>query len=93
MHRSPSSGAPLPGRPAARAQGQRALPELFGHGRERHAARAALEQRETDPAVRARLEANGAAVVASKSDEYARGLQSEIALTEKLMKVAGITAQ
>lgn len=53
----------------------------------------ALQKALADPAVRARLEANGAAVVASKSDEYARSLQSEIALTEKLMKVAGITAQ
>lgn len=53
----------------------------------------ALEKALADPAVRARLEANGAAVVASKSDEYARNLRSEIALTEKLMKVAGITAQ
>jgi tripartite-type tricarboxylate transporter receptor subunit TctC len=53
----------------------------------------ALEKALADPAVRAKLEANGAAVVASKSQEYARSLQSEIALTEKMMKVAGITAQ
>jgi len=53
----------------------------------------ALEKALADPAVRARLEANGAAVVASKSDEYARSLQSEIALTEMMMKVAGIAAQ
>ena len=53
----------------------------------------ALQKALADPAVRARLEANGAAVVASKSDEYAHSLQSEIALTEKMMKVAGITAQ
>ena len=53
----------------------------------------ALQKALADPAVRAKLEANGAAVVASKSDEYASSLQSEIALTEKMMKVAGITAQ
>ena len=53
----------------------------------------ALEKALADPAVRARLEANGAAVVASKADEYARSLQSEIALTEMMMKVAGIAAQ
>ena len=53
----------------------------------------ALDKALADPAVRARLEANGAAVVASKSDEYARSLQSEIALTEMMMKVAGIAAQ
>lgn len=55
--------------------------------------REALEKALVTPAVRAKLEANGASVVASKSDEYARSLQSEIALTEKMMKVAGITAQ
>jgi tripartite-type tricarboxylate transporter receptor subunit TctC len=53
----------------------------------------ALQTALADPAVRSRLEANGATVVASKSDEYAHSLQSEIALTEKMMKVAGITAQ
>jgi tripartite-type tricarboxylate transporter receptor subunit TctC len=53
----------------------------------------ALQKALADPSVRARLEANGAAVVASRSDEYALSLQSEIALTEKMMKVAGITAQ
>jgi tripartite-type tricarboxylate transporter receptor subunit TctC len=53
----------------------------------------ALEKALADPAVRAKLEANGASVVASKSEDYARSLQSEIALTEKMMKVAGITAQ
>jgi len=53
----------------------------------------ALQKALADPAVRAKLEANGSAVVASKSDEYASTLQSEIVLTEKLMKVAGITAQ
>ena len=53
----------------------------------------ALQQALADQTVRARLEANGATVVASKSDEYAQSLQSEIALTEKMMKVAGIAAQ
>ena len=53
----------------------------------------ALQKALAEPSVRARLEANGAAVVASKSDEYAHNLQSEIVLTEKMMKVAGITAQ
>ena len=53
----------------------------------------ALQQALTDQTVRARLEANGATVVASKSDEYAQSLQSEIALTEKMMKVACIAAQ
>ena len=32
-------------------------------------------------------------VVASTPEDYARSLQSEIALTEKMMKVAGIAAQ
>lgn len=53
----------------------------------------ALQKVLADPAVRARLEANGATVVASKAEEYARSLQSEIVLTERMMKVAGITAQ
>ena len=53
----------------------------------------ALQKALADPAVRARLEANGAEVVASKSDEYARNLASEISLTEKMMQVANITAQ
>jgi tripartite-type tricarboxylate transporter receptor subunit TctC len=53
----------------------------------------ALQKALAEPSVRARLEANGAAVVASKADEYAHSLQSEIALTEKMMKVAGIAAQ
>ena len=53
----------------------------------------ALQKVLADPAVRTRLEANGAAVVSSNSDEYAHSLQSEIVLTEKMMKVAGITAQ
>ena len=45
------------------------------------------------PEVRAKLEANGATVVASTPEDYTRSLQSEIALTEKMMKVAGIPAQ
>jgi tripartite-type tricarboxylate transporter receptor subunit TctC len=53
----------------------------------------ALHKALADPAVRAKLEANGAAVVPSKREEYARNLASEIALTEKMMKVAGITPQ
>lgn len=53
----------------------------------------ALRKALADPAVRAKLEANGAAVVASNREEYARNLASEIALTEKMMKVAGITPQ
>lgn len=53
----------------------------------------ALQQALADPAVRARLEANGGEVVASKPDEYARNLASEISLTEKMMKVANITPQ
>lgn len=53
----------------------------------------ALQKALADPSVRARLEANGAAVVASKAEEYSRSLQSEIVLTERMMKVAGITAQ
>ena len=53
----------------------------------------ALQKALANPDVRAKLEANGATVVASSAQEFARNLQSEIALTEKLMKVAGITAQ
>ncbi|MBB3178147.1 tripartite tricarboxylate transporter substrate binding protein [Variovorax sp. Sphag1AA] len=53
----------------------------------------ALQQVLADPAVRAKLEANGGEVVASKPDEYARNLASEISLTEKMMKVANITPQ
>lgn len=53
----------------------------------------ALQKALADPEVRKKLEANGAAVVASKSEEFAQNLQSEIALTEKMMKVAGIEAQ
>lgn len=53
----------------------------------------ALQKALADPEVRKKLEANGAAVVASKSEEFVQNLQSEIALTEKMMKVAGIEAQ
>ncbi|SEB09313.1 tripartite tricarboxylate transporter substrate binding protein [Variovorax sp. YR216] len=53
----------------------------------------ALQQALADPAVRAKLEANGAEVVASQADDYARYLASEISLTEKMMKVANIAAQ
>ncbi|MBO9647502.1 MAG: tripartite tricarboxylate transporter substrate binding protein [Variovorax sp.] len=53
----------------------------------------ALQQALADPAVRAKLEANGGEVVASKPDEYARNLASEISLTEQMMKVANITPQ
>lgn len=53
----------------------------------------ALRKALASPEVRAKLEANGAAVVASSSEEYAQNLRSEIALTEKLMKVAGISPQ
>lgn len=53
----------------------------------------ALQKALSDPAVRTKLEANGAAVVASKADEYARNLASEISLTEKMMKVTNIEAQ
>jgi tripartite-type tricarboxylate transporter receptor subunit TctC len=55
--------------------------------------RDALQKALAQPGVRAKLEANGAAVVASTPEEYARSLQSEIALTEKMMKASGITAQ
>jgi tripartite-type tricarboxylate transporter receptor subunit TctC len=53
----------------------------------------ALQKALVDPQVRAKLEANGAAVVASKSAEYAQSLESEIALTEKMMKATNVTAQ
>ena len=39
------------------------------------------------------LTPNGAAVVATKSEAYARSLESEIALTEKMMKATNVTAQ
>jgi tripartite-type tricarboxylate transporter receptor subunit TctC len=52
-----------------------------------------LRQALADPAVRVKLEANGASVAPSPSEEYAHYLQSEIALTEKMMKATHITAQ
>ena len=53
----------------------------------------ALEQALARPDVRAKLEANGALVVPAPGAEYARDLAAEIALTEKMMRVAGIEAQ
>ena len=53
----------------------------------------ALQKALVDPGVRAKLEANGAVVVASKSVEYAQSLESEIVLTEKMMKAINVTAQ
>jgi tripartite-type tricarboxylate transporter receptor subunit TctC len=55
--------------------------------------RDALAQALATPEVREKLEANGAAVVPSTPEESAHSLRSEIALTEKLMKVANIEAQ
>ena len=43
--------------------------------------------------VREKLEANGVAVMPSTPEEFAQSLRAEIALTEKLMKVANIEAQ
>lgn len=53
----------------------------------------ALEQALARPDLRARLEANGASVVPAMGAEYAKDLQAEIGLTEKMMGVAGISAQ
>ncbi|GAB3757725.1 tripartite tricarboxylate transporter substrate binding protein BugE [Ramlibacter monticola] len=53
----------------------------------------ALRKALAEPAVRTKLEANGASVVASSREEYSRSLQGEIALAEKMMKVAGISPQ
>ncbi|MGK6310595.1 Bug family tripartite tricarboxylate transporter substrate binding protein [Variovorax sp. DT-64] len=55
--------------------------------------RDALTQALATPEVREKLEANGAAVVPSTPEEFAQSLRAEIALTEKLMKVANIEAQ
>jgi hypothetical protein len=55
--------------------------------------RFALEQALATPEVREKLEANGAAVVPSTSEEFAQRARAEIALTERLMKVASIEAQ
>jgi tripartite-type tricarboxylate transporter receptor subunit TctC len=53
----------------------------------------ALEQALAEPEVHKRLEANGALVAPAMGAEYAKDLQAEIALTEKMMRVAGIAAQ
>jgi tripartite-type tricarboxylate transporter receptor subunit TctC len=53
----------------------------------------ALEQALAKSDVRARLEANGASVVPAMGAEYAKDLEAEIGLTEKMMRVAGIPAQ
>jgi tripartite-type tricarboxylate transporter receptor subunit TctC len=53
----------------------------------------ALDQVLAKPDVRARLEANGGIVVPATGAEYAKDLQAEIALTEKMMRVTGIAAQ
>jgi tripartite-type tricarboxylate transporter receptor subunit TctC len=53
----------------------------------------ALEQALAKPDVRTRLEANGASVVPAMGAEYAKDLEAEIGLTEKMMRVAGIPAQ
>jgi tripartite-type tricarboxylate transporter receptor subunit TctC len=53
----------------------------------------ALQKVLASPPVRAKLEANGAAVVASRSADYTHSLASEIALTEQLMKMTNIEAQ
>lgn len=53
----------------------------------------ALEQALAKPDVRARLEADGGTVVPAMGAEYAKDLEAEIGLTEKMMRVAGITAQ
>ena len=55
--------------------------------------REAMQKALAQPSVRAKLEANGGIVVASTPEDYARSLQSEIAMTEKMMKVTGIAAQ
>lgn len=55
--------------------------------------RVALAQALATPEVREKLEANGVAVVPSTPEEFAQSLRAEIALTEKLMKVANIEAQ
>lgn len=53
----------------------------------------ALAKALSQPETRARLEANGALVAPSSGEEYAENLKAEIALTEKMMKVAKIEAQ
>lgn len=53
----------------------------------------ALAKALAQPATRAKLEANGATVAPSTSVEYAENLKAEIALTEKMMRVANIEPQ
>ena len=55
--------------------------------------RDALAKALATPEVRERLEASGASVVPSTPEEFAKSLQAEIALTEKMMKAANIEAQ
>lgn len=55
--------------------------------------RDALAKALATPEVRERLEANGGTVVPSTPEEFAQSLRAEIALTERLMKVANIEAQ
>lgn len=53
----------------------------------------ALAKALAQPETRAKLEANGAMVVPGSSEEYVENLKAEIALTEKMMRVANIEAQ
>ena len=53
----------------------------------------ALVQALAKPETRAKLEANGAMVVPGSAEEYVENLKAEIALTEKMMRVANIEAQ
>ena len=53
----------------------------------------ALAKALAQPETRAKLEANGATVAPSSGEEYAENLKAEIALTEKMMRVAKIDAQ
>jgi tripartite-type tricarboxylate transporter receptor subunit TctC len=53
----------------------------------------ALQKALALPEVRAKLEANGSLVLPSTAEEYAHNLQAEIALTEKMMKVARLEPQ
>lgn len=53
----------------------------------------ALQQALADPRVRTKLEANGGTVVASNGKEYTHALESEIGLTERMMKATNINPQ
>jgi tripartite-type tricarboxylate transporter receptor subunit TctC len=53
----------------------------------------ALQKALAQPEVRAKLEANGSLVVPSTGEEFAHNLQAEIALIEKMMKVAKLEPQ